>query len=50
MSFLATDRAPRAQQGHGHAGNWVAVKELKLSYYVGETLLFTTYTHYGNLI
>ena len=30
--------------------NWVAVKELKLSYCIGETLLFTTYTHYGNLI
>ena len=29
---------------------WVAVKELELSYYVGETLLFTIYTHYGNLI
>ena len=29
---------------------WVAVKELKLSYYIGETLLFTIYTHYGNLI
>ena len=28
---------------------WVAVKELKLSYYIGETLLFTIYTHYGNL-
>ena len=27
-----------------------AVKELKLSYYIGETLLFTIYTHYGNLI
>ena len=30
--------------------NWAAVKELKLSYYIGETLLFTIYTHYGNLI
>ena len=30
--------------------DWVAVKELKLSYYIGETLLFTIYTHYGNLI
>ena len=30
--------------------NWVAVKELKLSYYIGETLLFTIYSHYGNLI
>ena len=29
---------------------WVAVKELNLSYYIGETLLFTIYTHYGNLI
>ena len=29
---------------------WVAVKELKLSYYIRETLLFTIYTHYGNLI
>ena len=29
---------------------WVAVKELKLSYYIGGTLLFTIYTHYGNLI
>ena len=28
--------------------NWVAVKELKLSYYIGEILLFTIYTHYGN--
>ena len=29
---------------------WVAVKELKLSYYIGETLVFTIYSHYGNLI
>ena len=29
---------------------WVAVKELKLSYYIGGTLLFTIYTHHGNLI
>ena len=29
---------------------WVALKELKSSYYTGETLLFTIYTHYGNLI
>ena len=29
---------------------WVAVKELKFSYYIGETRLFTIYTHYGNLI
>ena len=32
------------------ANSWVAVKELNLSYYIGETLLFTIYTHYGNLI
>ena len=31
--------------------NWVAGQELKLSYYIGETLFFfTIYTHYGNLI
>ena len=30
--------------------NWVAAKELKLSYYIRETLVFTIYTHYGNLI
>ena len=29
--------------------NWVAVKELNLSYYIGGTLLFTIYTHYCNL-
>ena len=28
---------------------WVAVKELKLSYHIGETLLLI-YTHYGYLI
>ena len=28
--------------------SWVAVKELNLSYYIEETLLFTIYTHYGN--
>ena len=30
--------------------SWVAVKELKLSYYIGETLLFTMYTHYGKIM
>ena len=27
---------------------WVALKELNLSYYIGETLFFTIYTHDGN--
>ena len=35
-------------------GGNIGIKELKLSYYIGETLLFTIYiyiyTHYGNLI
>ena len=34
-------------QGFGdrdYGDYWVAVKELKLSYYIGETLLFTIYT------
>ena len=30
--------------------DWVAVKEVKLSYYIGETLVFTICTHYGSLI
>ena len=30
--------------------DWVAVKELKLNYSIGATLLFTIYSHYGNLI
>ena len=30
--------------------DWAAVKELKLSYYIGEAPLFTIYTHYGSLI
>ena len=31
--------------------DWVAVKELHLSYYIGENLLFTIYiyTHYGKI-
>ena len=34
----------------GRRNNWAAVKELNSSYYIGETLLFTIYTHYGNSI
>ena len=30
--------------------SWVAVKEPKLSYHIGETLYFIIYTQYGNLI
>ena len=33
-----------------HSLSWVAVKELKVSYNIGETLLFTVYTYYGSLI
>ena len=29
--------------------DWAAVNELNLSYCIGETLLFTIYTRYGNL-
>ena len=28
---------------------WVAVKALKFSYCIGETILITMYNHYGNL-
>ena len=30
--------------------NWVADTELKLSYYIGETLVIIIHTYYGNLI
>ena len=33
-----------------HLRAWVAVKELNLSYYSGDTILIAIYTHYGNLI
>ena len=31
-------------------GGTQGFKELELIYYIGETLLFAIYTHYGNLI
>ena len=31
-------------------GGILGFKELKLRYDIGETLLFTMYSHYGNLI
>ena len=43
------DIAKLGQEREG-AGFWVAGKELKLSYYIGETLLIVICTHYGNLI
>ena len=33
-----------------YTGGILGFKELKLSYSIGETLLFTIYTHYGNLV
>ena len=30
--------------------NWVAVKELNLNYYIGETPLFSIYAHYCNIL
>ena len=30
--------------------DWAAVEELDLSLYIGETMLITIYTHYGDLI
>ena len=40
-----SDKSSRSKQGPGkypiEEEDWVAVKELKLSYYIGETLLFT---------
>ena len=34
-----------APAAHASEGSWAAVKELNLSYFIGETLLFTTYIY-----
>ena len=30
--------------------NWIAVKEFNVSYYIGETILNSIHTHYGDVI
>ena len=55
LMLIVTVPIPRALEGAEYElitspEYWVAVKELNLSYYIGETLLFTVYTHYSNLI
>ena len=50
LERLALSNTPINTKAPRRSFNWVAVKELKLSYYIGETLLFSIYTHYGNLI
>ena len=34
----------------GYIQDWVAVKELNLSHYIGETIVLTKYAHYNNLV
>ena len=45
-------RRESSKDNLGNVGDtyWVAVKELEISCYLEKTLLFTTYTHYANLI
>ena len=38
------------QSGRRHACLWVVVKQLTLSYYMGEIILLSIYTQYGNII
>ena len=47
---ILDDYHQHADDDSAGGDDWVAVKELKLSYYIGEILLFTLYTHHGNLI
>ena len=49
QGFSHVQRSNKAKFLNEHL-DWVAVTELKLSYYIGGTLSFTIYTHYGNLI
>ena len=39
----------RKMENEMEAGGILGFKEVKLSYYIGETLLFIIETHYGNL-
>ena len=38
-----------SQHRVGDVFTWAAVTELNLNCYIGETILTTIYTHYGNL-
>ena len=41
-------RASGGPQATCHIFDGVAVRGLKLSFYIGETIFITIYTHYGN--
>ena len=49
---IMENQMEKKMENEMETGGILGFKELKLSYYIGETLLFTIYihTHYGNLI
>ena len=47
---IMENQMDKKMENEMETGGIQGFQELKLSYYIGETLLFTIYTHYGNLI
>ena len=47
---LMENEMEKKMENEMETGGILGFKGLKLSYHIGETLLFTVYTHYGNLI
>ena len=47
---IMENQMEKKMENEMETGGIEGFKEPKLSYYIGETLLFTIYTHYGNLI
>ena len=47
---IMENQMEKKMENEMETGGIEGFRELKLSYYIGETLLFTIYTHYGNLI
>ena len=47
---IMENQMEKKMENEMETGGNIGIKELKLCYYIGETLLFTIDTHYGNLI
>ena len=50
VPLIMENQMEKNMENEMETGGILGFKGLKLSYSIGETLLFTIYTHYGNLI
>ena len=50
MPPIMENQMDKKMENEMETGGILGFKELNLSCHIGETLLFTIYTHYGNLI